>query len=335
MDDDYNISIRVFACGHESFVPVPKSKWREIYDKPVRYNIKCDNCNFPKLLARFRLFNNPSTPLWYSKMSKLAFEMFDSRHILSVENVDMLMRHWMRAIQSHICEESKHRALFDLLADSVKDMDGALAGKEMKALLESGYVRFIKNGRGYMRPITRRRQDMTITMDSLSRPGSAIGYHNPPNTPNPELPLTPTDSRSFSPINLPTSPQSDTSSRRDEVGKIISRLSATELVAVKEEYENEEEEYTDEEAARLRVALERLHKASASLKWPTQSWGNLKAQTDIIDKYCEDLERPPVTFAEKALHYRYLPLRERELEGAPEIDEDGFILEDKKKYERL
>jgi len=325
MGGDHNISTKVFACGHEAFVPIPKDKWDESYEKPVHYACKCDNCDFPKLLLRFRHFNNPSNRLCLSRTTRLAFEMFDGRHTLSVENMDALMRHWMRAIQCQLCDESKHKALFDCLAESVARQDGQLAGKQMRALLESGYLRFIKNGRGYSRPVSRRRPNIRIpTMASLSRPES-VASSNEPSSSKSELPFSHLESTPISPV---TSPLSDNSSRRDKLDGLDSRMTADEWLALEQEYADDEEKYDEEEAARLRAALERLHDAVEFLGWPAEDWGNHKAEAETIEKYCQDLERPPLTLAEKALHYRFIPKDKREKSASE--DKEPFF-EDQKK----
>jgi hypothetical protein len=277
--DTYNILTKVYACGHEGFVPVPEDKWDPSRES-VHFSSKCDNCNFPKLLQRFRLFNNPSNKLVLSTVTSLAYEMFDSRQCLSVENIDALMRHWIRGIQCQLCEEAKHRALFDGLAQSVAEQDGLLAGKEMRALLESGYIRFAKNGRGYSRPVSRMRPSIrTPRIAALSSPPSS-------STTSAE-PLSPTLTSSTNPL------PSSVSHPHPKGPRVSSPLASGPLEPDEifdESPEVDTEGETEEEnACRLRLSLERLHGTMKEMGL-TEFWGKRDAQADSIDALCDSLQ---------------------------------------------
>ncbi|KAI0144359.1 hypothetical protein GGR57DRAFT_494944 [Xylariaceae sp. FL1272] len=253
--DTYNILTKVYSCGHEAFTPVPKEKWSPTQEDAVHFSCKCPNCDFPHLLQRFRRFNNPSNKLVLSTATLLAYDMFDSRQCLSVENIDALLRHWMRAIQCQVNGETKHKALFDGLARSVADQDGPLAGKEMRALLESGYLKF-----------------STIkipTISALSRPGSAASINQ---AMSPISPIS--TSRQLSTHSYVSSPLTHQPIGFDE-GEI-------------EEAEEEDKENEDDD--RLQAALLRLHGVMKEMDWTT-NWGDRRAETGVIESFCNDLQQ--------------------------------------------
>ncbi|KAI1810007.1 hypothetical protein GGS20DRAFT_589974 [Poronia punctata] len=300
------ISTIVFACGHEIFVPVTPAKWTEKHNKPIHLTCKCDSCDFPRLLLRFRNFNNPSNKLCLDTAGKLAFEMFESRHCLSVESIDALTRHWMRALQCHIFGEVKWRALFDGLEKSVATQVSPLAGKQMRAMLDSGYVRFIKNGRGYSRMVARSRPTIRI-------PALPTGTFSPSSTGTPDSPST--SSSSISGFRTPSrqmgshhrysslasTPMTSPPSNYKSSGTSTDHW--TEVNDKEEEEEEEEEE--DEDTKRLRAALEKLHKALEDHDW-NDHWGpgNREAQVETIEKYCHDMNKSPRNSFDLALHRR-------------------------------
>ncbi|KAI3328048.1 hypothetical protein HD806DRAFT_549905 [Xylariaceae sp. AK1471] len=273
--DTFIILTKVYACGHETFVPVPKDKLDPSSEESVHFSCKCDNCNFPQLLQRFRRFNNPSNKFILSTVTLLAYDMFDSRQCLSVENMDSLMRHWMRGIQCQICGESKHKALFDGLAQSVAEQDGPLAGKEMRALLESGYIRFVKKGRGYSRPVSRMRSCIrTPRIAALLRPGSTSSLGEP---------LSPiVVSSSYQPRGPHISSQ--LASGPIEPGELDIRLIDD------DEPTGLDTEAEDEGACRLRLSLERLHGTMKEMGL-TDLWGNHDAEAELIHDFCDDLQK--------------------------------------------
>ncbi|KAI1265476.1 hypothetical protein F5Y18DRAFT_417184 [Xylariaceae sp. FL1019] len=268
--DSYNILTKVYSCGHEAFTAVPKEKWGPTQEDAVHFSCKCPNCDFPHLLQRFRRFNNPSNKLVLATATLLAYDMFDSRQCLSVENIDALLRHWMRAIQCQISGESKHQALFDGLARSVADQDGPLAGKEMRALLQSGYLKFIKQS--------------TIkipTISALSRPGSAasISQVMSPISPIP----TPRRLSSTSYVSSPLTHKPTGLSIIDPLEVVEERSDTA------DECESEEEEEEDEDEDRLRAALLRLHGVAKEMSWTT-TWGDRRAEAGVIESFCDDLK---------------------------------------------
>ncbi|KAI0022753.1 hypothetical protein F4780DRAFT_166300 [Xylariomycetidae sp. FL0641] len=262
--DAYNVLVKVYQCGHEVIVPVFKDNWKPSFEEPVHYIGKCDTCTFPKLLERFRLFNNVHLEFKLGTATLLAYELFEAKHCLSSENVDQLMRHWMRGISQHILEEGKQKALYEGLVQSVAEKDGPLAGKEMKALLGSGHIRFIKKGRGYSRPIGRRSTLAPLRVATLSRPSTA----------SPSSPSFGAASRlgkSGSPfVTSPTSPTG-----------VHGRVSADEHFGL----DHEEEDHTN-----LHHALERLHNLMQATGL-TEHWGNPQAESQSIHSFCDDLER--------------------------------------------
>jgi hypothetical protein len=233
---------------------------------------------------KFREFNNPSKKFVLSTVTMLAYDMFDSRQSLSVENIGTLMRHWMRGIQSQICGESKHEALFDGLAQSVAEHDGPLAGKEMRALLESGYLKFVKHGRGYMRPVSRMRSSIKLPrIAALSRPGSSASSGAPLS-----LTVAPSFSSSHFQGTHISSPLASGPLEPNELSTRVSVDDSDNNDSIGLDTEDEEEE--EEKASRLRLVLERLH-ATAKELGCTDVWGDTDAEIDVINSYCDQEER--------------------------------------------
>ncbi|KAI1324614.1 hypothetical protein F5Y16DRAFT_423797 [Xylariaceae sp. FL0255] len=277
--DTFNVATKVFThCGHESFVPIPKDKWQPAFDKPVFFALKCDNCAFPGILSRARRFNNPSNEEDPIERGKLAYVIFDSRHSLSVENVEALMRHWMLGIRHHVFEEHRQVELYEGLAEDVAEKDGVLAGKEFKALFESGHIKFLKNGRGYSRPISR--GEFTPTRRRSKRGAMPpLGTPSPPQTPRPG------SSRGLSGIS------SDIGlNKRPTLATLRkSRLENTREVGVQCDEESEEEE--PEHIDLLRKALQNLHRSFKDSA-QTDHWGDHAAMADEINGFAREQGHP-------------------------------------------
>ncbi|KAI0473220.1 hypothetical protein GGR56DRAFT_677239 [Xylariaceae sp. FL0804] len=324
--DVYNVLTKVYQCGHEAHVLVPKKKWEVNELEPVAYIGKCDACDYPAILGRFRAFNRPSSPVVCNgKMAMYAFDLFDCRHVLSAEALDALMRHWMRGLERRLPgQEDRHRVLLGCVVQGVKESDGPLAAKQMRALLDSGYVRFVKNGRGYMRPIHRRQNPLTpikvpgtpstpttttSTTASSSSSGSRGGgdgrrsSSSSPPTPSSSRPPSRGSTRTPSRMSRPpvTPMRAMTIDEDDEddeeelppAGPASGSGSGRPLHSIRtvDEYMGLETEGEDQD--RLREALMKLHKALETTGW-TEHWGNDKASTQAqiatMEGFAKDLE---------------------------------------------